>query len=215
MVPLWTAFAGGRMGALCFWWRCIRAAFRHSLGSADAAIMLTSILAGGAADLFGVDIPVNVGSWQFAAGVLGLVVLVRLAIAPYWAWQEVREERDRLKAREMTQEKVDHLSEFLDEGIGTIWNHPVKNAADLNALIAAADDWEKRTAAHLAEHFTRADATDFNRLGVIPNVGRDDAFDDGTGRHAKIIREYALREQRLRSIIDRHTKRDWALNAAR
>ena len=200
------------MGALCFWWRCIRGAFQHSLGSADAAVLLFFILAGGAADYLGWSIPVNGGSWQFAAGVLGAVVASRLLLAPYWTWKEVREERDRLRAREMTQERVDRLSEFLDEGIHKVWNQSVANVTELDALLAFNADWERRTQEHLNAFFTKADVVDFSRLGVVPLVGKDGTFDDGTGRHAKILREYALREKRLRMIVDRHTRRDWILH---
>jgi hypothetical protein len=99
------------------------------------------------------------------------------------------------------QDKVDHLSELLSEGIQEIWNREVSNDRQLQELDDYWMDWRKRILSYLDEHFTKSDVAHFGRLGVVHLVGRTDAYNE---RHAKILREYALQEQRLREIIRDH-----------
>ncbi len=105
------------------------------------------------------------------------------------------------------QNAVDELSSFLSEGINTIWNAPVTNDGELEALDAHWKDWHGLVVAYLTEHFNKADVDHFNRLGVIPVTMRGNTYsgtDGSDDRHTTILMHYALQEQRLREIIRDH-----------
>jgi hypothetical protein len=96
---------------------------------------------------------------------------------------------------------VDVLSDLLSEGIHEIWNGTVTNDAQMEALQQYWVKWCRDVEEVLREKFTHSDLIHFSRLGVVPIVVRRDAFDN---HHEKILREYALKEQRLREIIRAH-----------
>lgn len=108
---------------------------------------------------------------------------------------------DELKVIREKQSYVDVLSDLLSEGIHTIWNAPVANQQELDTLAQVLHDWQAQVERELIDHFTHTDFIHFHRLGVVPLVGRDNTFND---RHEKILREYALKESRLREIIRDH-----------
>ena len=99
------------------------------------------------------------------------------------------------------QDAVDALSDLLSDGISEIWNRPITSDQYLDLLSIYWNQWTARVEDQLKENFTHADLIHFSRLGVVPLTGRDGTYDR---RHEKILREYALKEQRLREIIRDH-----------
>jgi hypothetical protein len=97
---------------------------------------------------------------------------------------------------------VNELADLQSEGIHDIWNRPVANDAELEALEKHDRDWQGRVVAVLKRALPQPECVLFTRLGVIPNRKRDGTYNV---RHAKILREYAVREERLRDIIRRHS----------
>ncbi len=56
----------------------------------------------------------------------------------------------------------------------------------------------------LKEHIILADQLNFTRLGVIPLLQFPHTYNDD---HAKMLREFAIQDDRLREIIDRNITR--------
>jgi len=104
------------------------------------------------------------------------------------------------------QDKVDHLSGLLSEGISKIWNTQIDDESGLVELTDTWEQWQEGVVSYLRNNFNRADLDHFCRLGVVPIVGRPGAYrqNEIDDRHAKILREYALKEARLREIIRDH-----------
>jgi len=98
---------------------------------------------------------------------------------------------------------VDELALLQSEAIHEIWNRPVSSDAEVDSLERYDVGWQRRVAAILERDFSKAEVVHFTRLGVVPMAFRDGTFN---ARHAKILREYALREDRLRDIITRFSK---------
>ena len=141
--------------------------------------------------------------------IVGLVVfLINFLRAPAIIQAQVEAQRDDLDASlkkiNNKQEEVDKLSELLSEGINKIWNRPISDQAHLDELDTYWQDWQGRVGAALDTPFTKSDKDHFERLGVVPIVGRYDTFPDPQGLHEKILREYALKEARLREIVRDH-----------
>ena len=104
--------------------------------------------------------------------------------------------------RTPTRGLVDELAELYSEGVREIWNRPVKSDADREALDAFDRDWQRRIRTVLRRGFPHTELVLFSRLGVVPDIVRDPTFN---AKHAKILREYAVREGRLRDILRRYS----------
>jgi len=117
-------------------------------------------------------------------------------------------ERHSLPTREAVQDvpqsAVDQLAELRSEAIAHILNRRVTTDDEMNELSQDNQAWWERVKAVLEEHFPLAEQLHFTRLGVIENIQFPHTYN---AAHAKILREYALRERRLISIIERHTSR--------
>ena len=99
------------------------------------------------------------------------------------------------------QDAVDRLSDLLDEAIHSIWNRDIDTDAEVIALEADWKDWRERVIKELEANFTYSDVIHFSRLGVVPIRDRVGVFDE---EHRRILRLYALEEERLREIIRDH-----------
>jgi hypothetical protein len=132
------------------------------------------------------------------AAILGLNTIT----APARMQADVERQADNLQSTlSAIQNKQDHintLSRLLSDGIHHIWNGPVSDDDDRAALQLYWEEWCRRIIEYLTLHFSEADVIHFSRLGVVPLVERAGAYDS---QHKKILREYALKEQRLREII--------------
>ena len=98
---------------------------------------------------------------------------------------------------------VNELALLQSEAIHEIWNRPVSSDAEVDSLEQYDIGWQRRVAAILERDFSKAEVVHFTRLGVVPMTFRDGTFN---AKHAKILREYALREDRLRDIVTRFSK---------
>ena len=75
----------------------LRVAFTHSLDIAQAVIFLLVIIVGGITYFFprlsltldAADWATALAGWQVATGVLSMIVLIRLVLAPYWIYKEL------------------------------------------------------------------------------------------------------------------------------
>ncbi len=203
-----------------YWQRVVIRAFGDTLsffGWNRRTLALPALYIAGAAVHWGIAGWDAVVSEVLATLAYGLVPVGGFAVLLFvWNWikapgriqRETEEQNvelaDKLNKIKNKQDKVDALSNLLDEAIHKIWNRPVTNNNELNELDKYWHEWMERVEGFLRENFTHSDLIHFSRLGVVPLVGRSDTFEDGTGRHAKILREYALKEQRLREIIRDH-----------
>ena len=104
-----------------------------------------------------------------------------------------------------TRNIVDKLADLYSEGIHEIWNRPVTNDQEIADLGKFDRDWQRRVRNVLRRGFPHSELVLYSRLGVIPSITRTGTYD---ARHAKILREYAVREDRLRDIIRRHSGSD-------
>ncbi len=104
--------------------------------------------------------------------------------------------------RSPTRSLVDELAALYSEGVHEIWNSPVKSDQDCANLEAFDRDWQRRIRTVLRRGFPHTELVLFSRLGVIPDVVRAPTFN---AKHAEILREYAVREGRLRDILSRYS----------
>jgi hypothetical protein len=78
------------MGFVRYYWKVFRAAFSHSLSIAQSVIFALAIAIGAIAYFIPKTQAILMpwasilNGWQVATGVLGAIVFVRLALAPYW-----------------------------------------------------------------------------------------------------------------------------------
>ena len=107
--------------------------------------------------------------------------------------------------RTPTRDLVDELADLYSEGVHEIWNRSVVGDRDIADLETFDSDWQKKIRRVLRRGFPHAEMVLFSRLGVIPVISRHAIYD---ARHAKILREYAVREDRLRDILRRYSGRD-------
>ena len=98
----------------------------------------------------------------------------------------------------ISQEAIDQLAELRSEGIHSILNAPVQNQDEWEMLCAVKVEWWDRVKRHLEANFTKADELQFTRLGTVPLLTFPHVFNEG---HAKILREFAVQEQRLMDIV--------------
>ena len=72
-----------------FYWRWLKTSFRHSLGPIDLWTGLAASILGVAAHFLpDGEAAITALAWQVPLWALGLVMLVRLILAPYWMWKE-------------------------------------------------------------------------------------------------------------------------------
>jgi len=102
------------------------------------------------------------------------------------------------------QQAIDELAELRSEGIHSILNAPIKNDDDWSALEIYQKDWWGRINKHLEKNFSRADQLNFTRLGAVPLITFPHVYND---KHAKMLREFVIQDERLREIIDRNLRR--------
>ncbi len=116
---------------------------------------------------------------------------------------EIENLKSKIGARDAKQKLIDELSDFLDRGISNIWAIIVKNDDELRQITEYWEQWNKDVDKYLEDNFTHSDHIHFSRLGVVPNAMPEHvyAIDDKDIRHWKILREYAVKETRLRDII--------------
>ena len=98
----------------------------------------------------------------------------------------------------VNQAALDNLAQLLSAAINHILNRRISSDAELEALSRYNQDWWEKVRTVLEQHFTEAEQLHFTRLGVVPLASFSHAYN---AAHAKILREYALREKRLRDII--------------
>lgn len=103
------------------------------------------------------------------------------------------------------QNPVDTLAELRSEGIHKILNAPVENDDDWKNLQEYQKEWWERVESVLKDNFSTADELNFTRLGVIPLLSFPHTYNDG---HAKMLREFAIQDDRLREIIDRNLRQN-------
>lgn len=103
------------------------------------------------------------------------------------------------------QNPVDTLAELRSEGIHKILNAPVENDDDWKNLQEYQKEWWARVESVLKDNFSTADELNFTRLGVIPLLSFPHTYNDG---HAKMLREFAIQDDRLREIIDRNLRQN-------
>lgn len=116
---------------------------------------------------------------------------------------EVAEPEENVKQYEK-QNPVDVLAELRSEGIHRILNARVTNDSDWKKLEEYQKEWWNRVDTVLRDNFTNADRLNFTRLGVIPLLQFPHTYSEG---HAKMLREFAIQDDRLREIIDRNIPR--------
>jgi hypothetical protein len=93
------------MGFLRYYGAVFRVAFTHSLSIAQAVIFALVILIGGIAYFFPKTQTIltawasALNGWQVATGVLGSIIFVRLALAPYWISKQDAQTIDALNRR--------------------------------------------------------------------------------------------------------------------
>jgi hypothetical protein len=86
--------------------RLLHTAWRHSFHAAHSIILALLILAGLLTYFFPqVEIMIDLNGWQVAAAVLGSIIVVRLALAPYWMWKSDQKEIATLKADFLDEER--------------------------------------------------------------------------------------------------------------
>lgn len=86
------------MGFIQFYIKVFEAAFSHSLETTHSVILLLIIALGiwsyfdPGRTLWGIKVsPDHMHAWQAVTAVLGAIIVVRLALAPYWIWTEQQE----------------------------------------------------------------------------------------------------------------------------
>lgn len=103
------------------------------------------------------------------------------------------------------QAALDELAEMLQEGVQHILNKPAATPKDVAELAHYADDWNKRLFALMDERFTKSDAIHVKTLGVVPvrtfTHVNSDADTGGMELHTKILREFAVRQERISDLI--------------
>ena len=104
--------------------------------------------------------------------------------------------------RTPTRGLVDELADLYSEGVHEIWNRPVASDRDCAKLEAFDREWQRRIRTVLRRGFPHPELVLFSRLGAVPDIVRDRTFN---AKHAKILREYAVREGRLRDILRRYS----------
>ena len=104
--------------------------------------------------------------------------------------------------REPQHEAIDKLADLYSEGIHEILNRPVLSEHDLDELVSYEREWQKEIRAILRESFPRSEFVLFTRLGAIPATQFDHNY---SPEHAKILREYVVREERLRDMLRRYS----------
>jgi hypothetical protein len=78
------------VGALRFYSRVLVLAFRHSLERSHITTYAIILLAGAVAYFWPpVHEMIGLNEWQIAALSFGGIIAARLAMAPYWAYQEI------------------------------------------------------------------------------------------------------------------------------
>ncbi len=98
------------MGFIRYLGLWLQLVLRHSLGRADTTTIAIVIVLG-ASSWFSrylpegkpypapVEFAMQLTEWQIATAVLGVIVLARLILAPYWMYKKVEKERDGLKGQ--------------------------------------------------------------------------------------------------------------------
>ena len=85
--------------------RCLRFSFSHSWSAVDYGSTSSGVAVGFVlwkwGSLMSQDIQnavASVGGWMIPVGAAALVTVIRIVLSPFWAWQEMKNERDILKA---------------------------------------------------------------------------------------------------------------------
>jgi hypothetical protein len=83
------AFKVTAVGPLRFYRHVLWLAFRHSLDRASLAAFVALLVISPAAALWPpLREMLGLTDWQIAAGSFGLIIVLRLIMAPYWAYRE-------------------------------------------------------------------------------------------------------------------------------
>jgi hypothetical protein len=76
-----------------YYWLMLCMAFKHSLGVAQTVVFILLILLGAVAHWVpGVKTMIDVSGSLVAATILGLIIVIRLILAPFWIWKNDQKE---------------------------------------------------------------------------------------------------------------------------
>lgn len=188
-----------------YWWDCSKRAIAQTAKSWDLLVVLLAIVGSSFfGSLTGYEVTIHQPLELALVFFLILLCIRILFVVPFQKWQSGVRTIESLEASRTTQRAVDELAELLSEGISKIWNSYPKNEPEMQKVIVAERDWLAKLDTLLSNKFNVAEKLHIMWLGVVPLAGRKDAYDQ---RHEKMLREYALREQRIRQVIER--KSNW------
>jgi hypothetical protein len=101
------------------------------------------------------------------------------------------------------QRVIDDLAELRSAAIHDILNGKVRSNKDLAVWEKKEDIWCQQVLGILRKNFSKAEVLDFDRLGVIPQVGFGHSFNN---QHSFRLMMFAKRLSILEDIIRRHTR---------
>ena len=107
------------------------------------------------------------------------------------------------KSPKPSQQSLNKLAELLSEGIHEILNRQVSSVEEANKLYEYEKSWNERLFSLLDAEFTRSDALHVQRLGTIPTIhfGHVDMTIKNFHQHEKILREFAVRQERIADLV--------------
>lgn len=115
---------------------------------------------------------------------------------------KLENENERPRELRPSQEALNELSELLSEGIHRILNGPVNSDEQAREFFEYESKWITRLFSLLDSKFTKSDAIHVQRLGTVPikKFGHV-VVGPWQSKHEKVLREFSLREERIRDLI--------------
>ena len=186
----------------------LRKVFRKSVDTTDAVLLVGGALLAAFLELaLGIEVIVNLPWWAVTLSVLGLVMLVRLLLAPYWIYVDFRKRNEGLSktldALETRESVRLGLARLRKKGV-TIRNTGLKltKKSEVPNWVRDADRWEKRVIKKIKE-INRADAELFSTLDWVQFPEFKNTLSDG---HHDTLRAMSQRLILLRELVVNYSR---------
>lgn len=151
------------------------------------------------------------GMKMFPAWLLVAIPLVGLIVAQFFAYHDVRMERDKIKTERDELKKVknyekaiDTLSAYFDEGNNNIFNRPIADKVEYGKWQKDWERWETKIIAHLQSEFSLSECYLFKNNVMMPQVTIKNPVAEDQERKLSVVHNQLTT---IREIIVRHSDR--------